>query len=428
MTRPPRIKTDIRFLLFPAGGAGASGLLPLDAVHVDALLRKQLVRRFREVNAVRRVRRRLLDHLVLQGDLRRADERRAVHHADALRNRPDQRVDLVRLPELVAAAERRAVREHDVRALLNVVAAVRPTLERRGEEVRRRLLVRLARDPVTAREDAVLEHSGADVLQLDDVQVVERVELAGLRVLRLEHLRELVVRHRRRSIDLAIQERVHVERLVEDLDALILRRVHAVLRQRGEELELVAAAPDADRLVAHLRDRVDAGVLEADLRHPRTREDLRDVDEVRTGVAGCEEARQPVDPELGLAAGHDLLGRDARPADLDVDVESELLVEALRLGRVVAGELGLRDPFQLERDLRQLLRVRLPRRSLRRTEAGPEAERQAEQRNDGPDPVLPLHARSPFSCVDAHFDAYELWKSGGGCQRVAHRSTRATDR
>ena len=72
---------------------------------------------------------------------------------------------------------------------------------------------------------------------------------------------------------------------------------------------------------------------------------------------GREQARQPVDAELRLAAGDDLLGDDVRPAVLQRDVKPGLGVEALLHGRVVAGELRLRHPLELQGDVVQL---RLP--------------------------------------------------------------------
>ena len=85
-------------------------------------------------------------------------------------------------------------------------------------------------------------------------------------------------------------------------------------------------------------------VLPRQLGHAAPGEDLRDVDEVGALVAGREQARQPVDAELRLAARDDLLGDDVRAAGLERDVEAGLLVVALRLRRVVAGELRLRAP------------------------------------------------------------------------------------
>ena len=92
--------------------------------------------------------------------------------------------------------------------------------------------------------------------------------------------------------------------------------------ERGEELVLVAAEPVRDLLALHLRDRRDPGALPRQLRHPRAREDLRDVDEVGALVPGGEQARQPVDAELRLAARDDLLGDDVRAAVLERDVQA----------------------------------------------------------------------------------------------------------
>ena len=55
--------------------------------------------------------------------------------------------------------------------------------------------------------------------------------------------------------------------------------------------------------------------------------------------------------DVGAAAGDHLLRRDVRAARLDRHVEAFRLVEALVLGDVIAGELRLRDPFELQRDL-----------------------------------------------------------------------------
>ena len=74
------------------------------------------------------------------------------------------------------------------------------------------------------------------------------MELPGVRILRLEHLGELVVGHRRRGVDLSLEERLHVERLREDLDVLL--RVDAVLVQRSEEFVLVPVDPDPDLLAS----------------------------------------------------------------------------------------------------------------------------------------------------------------------------------
>ena len=82
---------------------------------------------------------------------------------------------------------------------------------------------------------------------------------------------------------------------------------------------------------------------------PELLERLGDVDERHALLAGGERRRHPVDDHVGAAAGDHLLGRDVGAARLDRDVEALFLVEALVLGDVVAGELRLGDPFELQR-------------------------------------------------------------------------------
>jgi hypothetical protein len=188
---------------------------------------------------------------------------------------------------------------------------------------------------------------------LHHVQVGELVEVVRVGVLRLEHLGELVVGHRRGGVDLAVQEEVHVEGLRDDVHVLL--RVEAVLGQRGEELVLVPAEPDTDLLALQLLDVRDAAVGPRDLRHPGAGEDLGDVDDLTALVACREQVVEPVDAEVRLAAEHGLLGDDVRPAHLDVDVEVLVVVVALLESGVVAGELRLRHPLELERDLGRLL-------------------------------------------------------------------------
>ena len=85
----------------------------------------------------RRCRRRsglVLDHPVVDGDLRRVLEVVGIHDPDPEIVRPDQLVDLVQLPVLMALAERRPVVEHDLEALVRVVAAEDPAPEARLQE------------------------------------------------------------------------------------------------------------------------------------------------------------------------------------------------------------------------------------------------------------------------------------------------------
>src|SRR3954469_7906899 len=154
--RPPLISTDIADLppLLSARRHLDDGLLPRLAVDVDVLALQLRDGRLGEIVPIR-ARRRLLDHAELLRDLRSLVERLLVHDPDALRVRPGERVDLVHLPRLVALQERRPLSEYGVHAVLRVVAAPDPPLERRGQELLRDRLVALVRDPLGGREDAV---------------------------------------------------------------------------------------------------------------------------------------------------------------------------------------------------------------------------------------------------------------------------------
>ena len=66
--------------------------------------------------------------------------------------------------------------------------------------------------------DGVLQHADADFLVRDDVEVVGCVQLAGVRVLGLEHLGVLVVRHRLGGVDVPGEQADHVELLLDELD------------------------------------------------------------------------------------------------------------------------------------------------------------------------------------------------------------------
>src|SRR5205823_288402 len=115
---------------------------------------------------------------------------------------------------------------------------------------------------------------------------------------------------------------------------------------------------------------------------------LRDVHEVLPVVARSQEARQPVDPELRLLAEHDLLGRDARTADLDVHVEVLVLVVALGLRGVVAGELRLRDPLELQGDLRGLALPGVPTSARLLAPAATCEEEARDRKGEQPQPAL----------------------------------------
>jgi hypothetical protein len=73
-----------------------------------------------------------------------------------------------------------------------------------------------------------------------------------------------------------------------------------------------------------------------------------------------EGRRHPVDDHVGAAAGDHLFRSDVGAARLDRDIKAFLFVKALVLGDIVARELRLRDPFELQRQLVGCLRAGQP--------------------------------------------------------------------
>jgi hypothetical protein len=102
--------------------------------------------------------------------------------------------------------------------------------------------------------------------------------------------------------------------------------------------------------------------------HARALEDLGDVDQSDALLARGKSGRHPIDDHVGAAAGDDLRWGDVRAAGLDGDIELLVLVEALFLGDVVAGELRLRHPLQLQGEL--VLRLGACARQGQRGRAG----------------------------------------------------------
>src|SRR2546423_1072496 len=108
------------------------------------------------------------------------------------RRPPDELVDLGHHPHLVLPAEDRALLENDLDALARAVAAELPALEGGAQESGGEW--RVPGEPVGPREDAVLEHRGAFLVEIDHHEVV-RLH-AGV-----EGLLVLVVRRGGRRVD-----------------------------------------------------------------------------------------------------------------------------------------------------------------------------------------------------------------------------------
>ena len=112
---------------------------------------------------------------------------------------------------------------------------------------------RVVGEPAGVGPDRVLQHADAELLVGDHAEVLGRVQLAGVRVRRLEHLGVLVVRHRLGGVDVSVEQADHVELLLDESD--VARRIEPGLGQGGEDLVLVAESPVADVLALEvLRD------------------------------------------------------------------------------------------------------------------------------------------------------------------------------
>ena len=207
-----------------------------------------------------------------------------VGDADPLRRRPDQLVDLVHLPQLVAVAELRPGGDDEITALLGVVPAHHPTLDRSGHEARGDVGIRrVVGETAGIGPDGILEHADSDLLVGDHAEVLGCVQLPGVGILRFEDLGVLVVRHRLGGVDLAFEQADHVELLLDERD--VVRRVETGLGQGGEDLVLVAESPVADVAPFEVLRTRDARVDERDLQGARALEDLGDVDDVRAGLS-----------------------------------------------------------------------------------------------------------------------------------------------
>ena len=75
---------------------------------------------------------------------------------------------------------------------------------------------------------------------------------------------------------------------------------------------------------------------------------MRYVDEWNALIAGGEGRSHPIHRNIGATARQDGRWIDVRTAWHDRHGKSGFAIESLRLRDVIAGELGLRKPFQLK--------------------------------------------------------------------------------
>ena len=243
-------------------------------------------------------------------------------------------------------AQRRAVVEHNVYAIVEVVAAVDPPLKRGGHETSGDVLVARIGKSTATGPNSVLEHGRADVIPVDDRQVGRLVEGAGRRVHRLENLRVLVVDHRLGGVDLAAQQGQHVEALAHQIE--VGTGIKARLAGSGQQLELVAPAPVTDNLSCEVGWIVDARVGPGHLEGAGALEDLGHVDDVGSLFTRDEGLRDPRDSKVHRAGSQLLLGHDVHTALENRHVKAVVPVDAVVHGRVVARKLGLGNPLKLQ--------------------------------------------------------------------------------
>ena len=217
----------------------------------------------------------------------------------------------------------------------------------------------------------------------------------------LEQLRVLVVGHRLRGVDLAVEQGVHVEVLLHD-------RVSGGvgLGEAREELPLVAEAPAADLLVREVLGAGDAAVGPRDLQRAAALEDLRDVRDVRAGLDRCERLRHPRDREVDVAGGEHVLRHDVDRTGDDLDVEAEVLPVAVRRREVVAAELRLGEPLQLQGHRRELAAAASVAVSAVGAPAGTAGEH---ERGGGEQPAAPASILLLFICIPLLLVGWCVW-------------------
>ena len=117
------------------------------------------------------------------------------------------------------STEWRLGRNHNVDALFGVIPAVDPTHERTLDKADcGRPVGFVVFEPVGIGPNCVLQHGGTNVIPVDDVEVLGLEQFASLGIDGLQHQGVLVVDHGLSGIDIAIDQRRHVEVLLDQGD------------------------------------------------------------------------------------------------------------------------------------------------------------------------------------------------------------------
>ena len=113
---------------------------------------------------------------------------------------------------------------------------------------------------------------------------------------------------------------------------------------------LIAKAPGTDFLAFHIGNSSYWRVGPGNLKGTTALEDLSNVDQISPLFARGQHLWHPGNPELSLAGGNYLLRHNIYCAFQNSNIQAELFIETLGLGRIVAGKLRLGDPLELETD------------------------------------------------------------------------------
>src|SRR5688572_1671960 len=111
---------------------------------------------------------------------------------------------------------------------------------------------------------------------------------------------------------------------------------------------LIAKAPGTNSLAFHIGNSGYRRISPGNLEGATALEDLSNVDQISPLFTRGQHLWHPGNPELSLAGGNDLLRHNIHCAFQNSNIQAELFIETLGLGRIVAGKLRLSDPLELE--------------------------------------------------------------------------------
>ena len=216
-------------------------------------------------------------------------------------------------------------------------------------------IVGVASELVGISPDCVLEHGSAHIVPVDDIQVGWLIQLAGVGVDCLQHLCVLIVDHGLGSVNVAVQQCRHIKGLLHEFNIAVW--IDAVAAHSSQQLKLVAEAPVAYFLAFQIFDRFNPGVGKGDLQSGAALEYLADVGYIHALFAWHQASRHPRDGEVCATRVQDGDRHDLNCALQDFNIQAEVFIEALVDSSVVAGELRLGEPLQLQSDRGHLHRL-----------------------------------------------------------------------